>query len=266
MPDAPLLAVQLYTLRNLGLTFEATLHLVADARGEAVETVGRHGLDARSMRAAADRAGVAIASMHLPLDRLRADPEGAADFAAEVGARTLVVPFLAPLERPVDADGWRRLGSSLDDLGRLCARAGVRLAYHNHDFELARFDGAFAIDLLLDAADPDLLAFEPDLAWIVRAGGDPLTFLARHTGRCRLVHAKDLAVEPVASDDAAVALSAGEDGWATVGHGVLPWDTLLPAARAAGVEVFVLEHDLPHDPGAVVRDGLAFLANHPALA
>lgn len=256
MSERPTVAVQLYTLRNLPGSFEETLSIVAEAGYEAVETVGDHGLEAAEMRAAVDRYGLRIASSHVPLALLQGDLAGAAAFARTVGADTLVVPHLPEAERPTDAAGWRRLGESLGELGQRCVQHGVRLAYHNHDFELASVEGRLAIDILLDAAPAEHLAFEPDLAWIARAGHDPIDVLARHEGRCPLIHVKDLAAPGTAPD---------EDGWAAVGDGVLAWDALLPAARAAGAEVLVVEHDRPAEPERSVRDSLAFLSGHPAL-
>jgi len=256
MTERPMLAVQLYTLRNVPGSFEAKLSAVAEAGYEAVETVGDHGLDAEALRAAADRRGLRIVSSHVPLSQLRDDPDGAAAFARTVGAETLVVPYLPEAERPIDAGGWRRLGASLGELGAWYARHGVRLAYHNHDFELATVDDRLAIDLLLEAAPAEHLAFEPDLAWIARAGHDPRALLDRYAGRCPLVHVKDLAPPGTALD---------EGGWASVGHGVLKWDVLLPAARAAGAETLVVEHDRPAEPVRSVRDSLAFLSGHAAV-
>jgi len=256
MTERPTLAVQLYTLRTVPGSFESKLSVVAEAGYEAVETVGDHGLDAEELRAAVDRRGLRITSSHVPLARLRDDPSGSAAFARTVGAETLVVPHLPEAERPIDAAGWRRLGASLGELGAWYARHGVRLAYHNHDFELATVDGRLAIDVLLDAAPAEHLAFEPDLAWIARAGHDPLELLDRHAGRCPLVHVKDLAAAGTAQD---------EGGWAAVGQGVLAWDALLPAALAAGAEALVVEHDRPAEPERSVRDSFAFLSGHAAV-
>jgi sugar phosphate isomerase/epimerase len=41
-----------------------------------------------------------------------------------------------------------------------------------------------------------------------------------------------------------------------VGDGVLPWDQLLPAARAAGAEWYIIEQDHPQDPLADVERSL----------
>jgi sugar phosphate isomerase/epimerase len=102
---------------------------------------------------------------------------------------------------------------------------GMRLAYHNHDFELVDFDGRTGLELLFAAAGPDLQT-ELDLAWVARAGLDPAVMLGKFRGHVFAVHAKDNAPKGQAED---------EGGFAAVGQGVLDWNAILPAAAAAGV-------------------------------
>ena len=45
-----------------------------------------------------------------------------------------------------------------------------------------------------------------------------------------------------------------------VGHGILDWSALLPAAKAAGGEWYIVEHDLPKDAFAMARRSYEFLA------
>ena len=115
---------------------------------------------------------------------------------------------------------------------------------------MAVYDGARAIDWLLDSADPENLFWEPDLAWISDGGVDPLEMVERYAGRCPRIHAKDLA-RPGENED--------QMGLADVGYGTLDWEALLPACRAAGAECYIVEHDLPKDPVASVRRSREFL-------
>jgi sugar phosphate isomerase/epimerase len=50
-------------------------------------------------------------------------------------------------------------------------------------------------------------------------------------------------------------------GFADVGHGVLDWAALLPAAKAAGAEWYIVEHDLPKEPLVSIRRSFEFLQN-----
>ena len=257
MLDAARLAAQLYTLRNLPGGLDGQLRAATEAGYSAVETVGAHGLEPAQVRAALDAHGVRAVSSHVPFDALRADLAAALDLARAIGTDTLVVPWLPQERRPKDASGWSALGEELDALGARCAREGIRLLYHNHDFELVEHEGRPGIVWLLDAASGEHLGFEPDLAWIVRGGGDPEALLARYSGRCPRIHVKDLSAAGPADE---------EGGWAAVGGGTLDWDRYLPAAAAAGAEWYVVEHDQPRDPVASLRESRSFLAGRTSTS
>jgi sugar phosphate isomerase/epimerase len=128
----------------------------------------------------------------------------------------------------------------------------MRLAYHNHDFELVDFDGRTGLELLFAAAGPDLQT-ELDLAWVARAGLDPAVMLGKFRGHVFAVHAKDNAPKGQAED---------EGGFAAVGQGVLDWNAILPAAAAAGVQWYIIEHDQPRDPAKVIQTGADYLREH----
>lgn len=246
----PRIGIQLYTLRSLELDFASLLALAKRVGADGVQTVGRHGLTAAEMRDALAAHDLVAIGSHVPLAALESDLEGEIAFAQEVGIETLVVPFLPPDERPDDAAGWTAMGTRLGALGARCRAAGVALAYHNHAFELTTVAGRTGLDWLFAAADPHDLQAELDLAWLARAGKDPLAALRTLGHRCRILHAKDLAPE---------GQGAQEDGWAQVGAGTLPWSALLPEALEKGVAGWVVEHDAPLDPEATVRGGVAFL-------
>jgi len=242
------LAAQLYTLRTLPL--EDALAAVAAAGYRGVEVLGTHGLDAPELRGMLDAHGLTAVSCHVPLEVLEADLNAFLGFQEVVGNRTLVIPFLAEAIRPADAAGWQALGGRLGALGALCRERGFTLLYHNHAFEMVELDGKLALEWLFEPTSPDDLGLEPDVAWMVRGGRDPLGLLATFSGRCPRAHVKDLTA-PGENPD--------EGGWADVGHGVLTWSALLPALKDAGVGWFIVEHDEPRDPASSVRRSADFL-------
>jgi sugar phosphate isomerase/epimerase len=158
------------------------------------------------------------------------------------------------LRRASTAHAFQEMGKLLGDLAERCRAEGMRLHYHNHHFEFALLDGRYALDWLFDAAGP-YLSFEPDLAWVAAAGVDPVALLRRFSGRCPLIHAKDLAPSGERPEDAVM------DGFvmSDVGHGTLDWSTLLPATRVAGAEWYIVEHDNPRDPMGSITRSLAYL-------
>lgn len=247
------LAVQMYTLRNAG-PLEDQLKIVHDAGVRAVETVGTQNVTAGELKRLLDKYSIEPVAAHVGLPALRDDLDDVVAFHRAIGNRMLVVPYLQEAERPTDAEGWRALGRELGALAGRLQPMGMQLAYHNHDFELVEFDGRTGLELLFEAAGP-ALAVELDLAWVARAGHDPAAFLGRFPGRVYSVHAKDNAPDGEAAE---------EQGFAAVGQGVLDWDAILPAAADAGVRWYIIEHDLPRDPAAVVEAGAVFLGDRLA--
>ncbi len=253
-PDAAAaspLAVQMYTLRNAG-PLEEQFKIVHDAGIRAVEMVGTQNVPAAELKQLLAKYAIKPIAAHVALSDLRGDLDAMAASHRAIGNTMLVVPWLQENERPADADGWRALGRELGALAKRLQPMGMRLAYHNHEFELVEFDGRTGLELLFEAAGP-ALAVELDLAWVARAGHDPAAFLGRFPGGVFAVHAKDNAPEGEAQD---------EQGFTAVGKGVLDWQTILPAAADAGVQWYIIEHDLPRNAAAVVQAGAAYLREH----
>lgn len=249
-PAQPI-AVQMYTLRNVA-TLDEQLKIVHDAGVHAVETVGTQNVTAAELKQLLDKYAIKAVSTHVQLADLRKDLDGVVAFNQTLGNTHLVVPYLGEKERPTDAAGWAALGKELGEIASKVQAKGMTLAYHNHDFELIDFGGKTGLELLFDAAGPALKS-ELDLAWVARAGYDPAAMLGKFSGRVFAVHAKDNAPKGQATD---------EGGFASLGQGVLDWKTILPAAEKAGVQWYIIEHDQPRDPAAVVKAGADYLREH----
>lgn len=244
------IGVQLYTVRDaMRADPDAALARLAAIGYREVEFAGYHDRAPRALRATLDRVGLTAPSAHVPLEDVAPARLGAAlEAAGTMGHRWLVVPWLAPAQRAADADGWRRLADRLTAAGRTAAAAGVRLAYHNHDFELRPLaDGTRPLDVLLAATDPSLVDFELDVYWATFAGQDPVAWLDRHPGRIRLLHLKDSGGAP-------------DHAMLSVGAGRIDFPRLLAAGARAGVRHAFVEHDAPSDAFASVTASHAYLA------
>lgn len=246
----PMIGVQMYTLRRLAMPLEEKLQNVALTGYQGVELFGPLEPPADELYPLLARFHLRAVSAHVALDLLESDLGRVADYHAALNNDALVVPWLPQEQRPTDAAGWRALGERLDKIGERLQERNMRLFYHNHDFELQRFDGRTGLELLLDSADPANLKAEFDLAWIVRGGGDPLELLDKYAGRCQRVHVKDIAPQG----------ETAESGWADVGHGAIHWMRVLPALDWAGAEWIIVEHDDPADPLRSIRRSYEYLA------
>ena len=247
------LAVQLYSMRMMPDSLDVVLGHVAGAGYRGVETIGDHGMSASALQELLDKHGLQAISSHAPLAALEKDLDSIMEFNQAIGNQVITIPFLAQELRPTDDAGWAALGERFGKLGKRLAEGGMRLLYHNHAFEMERTNGKLMIEWMLDSTDPAYLQWEPDLAWIVRGEADPVVLLKKYAGRCPRIHVKDLS--PAGTNEE-------EKGFADVGYGTLDWTTLLPAARAAGAEWYIVEHDLPSDPLRTIRRSFEFLKGH----
>ena len=232
------LGVQLYTLRSL-LTddFDATLQAVADIGYGEVEFAGYYDRDLQALRQQLDALGLAATAAHFPLASFQNDLDGVLEAAAALGHRYVVCPWLGEDERG-GAARYRELAELFNDIGAQCAAAGVRFAYHNHDFEFETDGGQVLYDVLLEGTDPEVVAMELDLFWINAAGYDPMAYFERYPGRFELLHIKDRT-----ADGAMVA----------VGAGTIDFAAILAQAEQGGVQHQYVEHDNPEDPLVSIR-------------
>lgn len=76
----------------------------------------------------------------------------------------------------------------LDTFATQCSERGVRLLYHNHDWELA--GDARVMTALLEDCGPDL-GFCPDIGWVAKGGARILPLLERMGERVGAIHLKD---------------------------------------------------------------------------
>lgn len=244
MASKPRLSVQLYSLRHLP-DLDDQLRLVREAGLDHVETTSGNYEEAARLRTLLDRYGLRAPSGHVGIERLREAFDETVAIAGRLGTDTLILWGFPDEERPRSAAGWRQAGA---DLGRLAERLAARhivFAFHNHDWELERFEeGGLGFDHLMAGAGEAPLKWQADLAWLARGGADIDAILARHEDRLVSVHVKDLA-PPGENRD--------EDGWADLGQGILPWSAWWPRLRALQVDLLVLEHDEPSDPARFLR-------------
>ncbi len=135
-----------------------------------------------------------------------------------------------------DAEQFRRDMEALNRAAEACQGRGVRLLYHNHDWEFA--DNRRVMDALL-AESGDALGICPDVGWVVKGGADVVAFLDSMRLRIGAVHFKDFAAE--------------ESGGDTVmlGEGIVPFPQVADWLRHNAPDIWVVaEQDRAAVPAA----------------
>ncbi|MBI1774974.1 MAG: sugar phosphate isomerase/epimerase [Proteobacteria bacterium] len=231
------ISFQLYSSRKFP-PLERQLETLARIGYAAVEPwLPAYDADPAEFRRQIDAAGLACFGFHMSFPGLVDEPQRFMDMARTFGASTLIVPSVPRGERVRDVDGWRRVGDGLRRGAELADAAGLRVAWHNHDFEYVRLaDGKRPIDHIFEAAGPTV-EFEIDCGWITRAGTSVADELQRFAERITIIQTKDMA--PLGTVE--------EDGWTATGDGIIDWKALWPLFLSTPVEYFVVEHDDPAD-------------------
>lgn len=129
--------------------------------------------------------------------------------------------------------GAENLATILTTLGKKCEKAGLKLLYHNHDFEFMEDkDGVVVIDYLLEHLDPKYVNFQMDLYWVTKAGADPVAYFNKYPGRFKLWHVKDM-------DD--------QGRFAPVGNGTIDFGRILENKELSGMQYYFVEQDRTFD-------------------
>jgi sugar phosphate isomerase/epimerase len=231
------ISFQLYSSRHFP-PLEPQLSALAEIGYDAVEPwPPAYEDDAKAFRRQIDDAGLVCSGFHMPLTGLIDETERFIDIAQTIGAPLMIPPWIPPEQRDSKPDGWKRIGEAISRAAEIVSTAGLKVAWHNHDFEYVTLtDGSRPIDLLLEATGPNV-GFEIDCGWVLRGGADPAAELTRYADRIWAIQPKDTAPLGTKLDD----------GWTATGDGIIDWPSLVPLFSKTKADQIVVEHDNPTD-------------------
>ena len=240
---------QLYSSRDSGPWPDVLAHL-AKVGYKRVEGFGPVYEDPKAFRAELNRAGLKMPTAHFSIEALEKDFGDTITIAKTLGVKLVACPWLEPDQRPTTIKGWKDFGKRLGRIGSKVNEAGLRFAWHNHDFEFELLpDGAAPMRHILDAA-PDI-GWEMDVAWVIRSGNDPAAWIVAYGARIVAAHVKDIAKAGTNLD---------QDGWTDVGAGTVDWAGLYALLRKkTKAKYFVVEHDRPADAARFAAKSIAAL-------
>ncbi len=225
--------IQLYTVRDAMATdVAATLQAIAGIGYREVEFAGYFDHSPAQIRKMLDDFGLVSPSTHTDARVMRDDPRPVIDAAIEVGHQYVTVAWLRPEDRQ-SIDDYRNWAEVFNRAGEICKASGLRLAYHNHDFEFASMQGEVPFDVLLSETDAGLVDIELDLFWVRTAGRDILDVIRQAPERITMSHIKDFDADGNMVD---------------VGKGMIDFAGILGDPAAAAIRHCFVEHDAPADP------------------
>ena len=236
----------LYTVRDdMGIDAKATLKAVADAGYKNIEAAGYedgkfYGMSPSEFRNLLKSMKLKPISTHQGSVTLENADKMMADVKA-AGFKYFVIPVppmgMFEFNREKMSMGMKgsvqELADILNTLGQKAKKAGLKLLYHNHDFEFkANEEGIVPIDYLLENLDPKYVNFQMDLYWVTKAGANPIAYFNKYPGRFKIWHVKDM-------DD--------QGRFAPVGQGSIDFKNILANKKLSGMKYYMVEQDMTFD-------------------
>ncbi|TCD07034.1 twin-arginine translocation signal domain-containing protein [Pedobacter frigidisoli] len=248
-PKVSKIGIGLFTLREqLTADVKATIEHVAKIGYNQVETYygypgkyevkGFWGLEARDFNALLKANNLTSPSGHYNVTEFLSTGDDKVlkshiEVATSVGQKYFVIPALpTDIRTNGTFDDYKKMAARFNTVAELCKKSGLKLAYHNHNFEFKdQGKGITGYEILLSETDTKLVGFELDIFWAVNAGLNPVDMFKKNPGRYKMFHVKDMDKQ-----DKAI--------FTEVGSGRIDFKSIFAASKTAGLDYIFTEQDL----------------------
>ena len=226
------LAAQLYTVREFTRTPNDIANTMKKVRAigyEAVQLSALGPIDTKELTKILAAEGLTVCATHTSYERMCDEPQAVIDEHNLLGCKHAAIGGLPGEYR--NAEGYLKFAREASQVARKLKEGGLTFSYHNHSFELEKFNARTGLAILYEESDPEVFNAEIDTYWIQHGGGDPAAWIRKVKGRTPLVHLKDMVI------------SGGKQIMAEVGEGNLNWPGILDACKESGAEWYLVEQD-----------------------
>jgi sugar phosphate isomerase/epimerase len=237
------MGLQLYTVRDpMAADPVGTLKKIAAMGYQDLETYGYdarerkyYGFKARDFKPVLRDLGLTTSSghydfapfMHQPIEALDAYVAQCIEGALALDQKFITWPWLDEQSRSIDA--FKKVAQRLNRVGEQVTRAGLRFAYHNHDFEFIPHDGQRGYEIILRETDPALVKLQIDLFWAAHSSPwSPHELFTKQPGRFVMWHIKDMDKKD-------------RNRYTELGNGTIDFTKIMPDAQLAGLEYYFVE-------------------------
>jgi len=185
----PKLGIQLYTVRSQmdDERFVDTMTRVAELGFEGVEFAWKYGgLKPKELAAFLVDLGLVCCGVYVKLEKLLDPGHLVYEYALATGSPYVTTGLAGQLDK------WDALIPQVEQAGRVARDKGLVFTYHNHHQEFdRRMHGKYALDVLLEHTDPDVVRMQLDLGWAHKAGAPALDYWRQYSARTPTIHLRD---------------------------------------------------------------------------
>jgi sugar phosphate isomerase/epimerase len=258
------MGLQLYTVRDpMAKDPVGTLKQAAALGYRNFETYGFepdslkfYGMPARDFRKRLDDLGLTTTTGHYDQHRYLAQPAEAMtaymdrciEGALALNQKYITWAWLDPQSRGLDS--YKLVAERLNLIGAQAAKAGLKVAYHNHDFDFIPHEGKIGYDIVMQETDPDLVKLQLDLFWVAHSSTrTPRELFQLQPGRFVMWHIKDM--------------DKGKR-YTELGNGVIDFTRIMPDADLAGLEEYFVEQgdNFAHSPMKSIETSARYVKEH----
>lgn len=241
----------MYSLRDICQkeSVDAAMKFAAEQGFKIVEASNFFGLTAAEYKALLDKHGLYAPSLPVNYGELKTKEslDKIIANAKTLGAKFIRVAWIPHTKNQFTLKEAREAVRVFNEAGKYLSEAGLMYTYHNHGFELVKYDGCpegeCLFDLMIRECDPRYVSFQMDLLWVHVPGYDPAVYLKRYPNRFKTMHVKEY------SGKSGMLLSEGKMNMAEI----------LKAAQENGVEYYFVEHDDTRNLQDVTPKNIQFL-------
>ena len=232
------IGVTLYTLRKFTKTpvdIARTLQKVKSIGYDNIQLSALGPTDPRELAAMLHGEGLHVCPTHVAYDRLQNNLDDVLEEHRLWGCQHLAIGAMPETywnardnvwQPPIcvrSGEGFRWFARDISPVAEKIREAGFTFSYHNHHWELERYEGKEGLAILIE---------EIDTFWIQHGGGNPAAWIRRVVDRAPIIHFKDMAVtdrQPVMAE---------------VGEGNMDWSDIVAACREVNAQWYVVEQDI----------------------
>ncbi len=250
------IGLQLYSVRNaIAEDLVGTLKAVKAMGYDYIESAGAgfYGLKADEAKALLDEIGLTLISVH----STDTSDENLALYKA-LGVKNFTIPYYSPEYYKND---WEGSKAYFIDAAAKVQKYGMRLFYHNHDFEFEALGDKKIIDKIYTELPEGTIAPQFDVCWVTYGGSDPAEYIRKYAYKnMTMAHLKDFTCQGAVKgavyeliEGGAVKKSKEENlfRFQSVGYGVVDFDKVLAAAEDAGIDALIVEQDQSYETPAL---------------